>query len=106
MRKRINKPAAEVMWTHCMLHRESLARKQLCPELSEVMNTMIKTVNYLKTPPFCRITCMEMEVGTQYQALLCYCNSYWLSRGNFVACVYDLLGEVALFLEEENLVHA
>jgi Fe-S-cluster-containing hydrogenase component 2 len=31
--------AADVMWTHCMIHRESLAMKELCPGLSEVMDT-------------------------------------------------------------------
>jgi hypothetical protein len=29
-----------------------------------------------------------------------------LSRGNVVAFVYNLRGDVALFLEDENLVHA
>jgi transcriptional antiterminator len=29
--------------------RESLAMKELCPELGEVMDTVIKTVNYMKT---------------------------------------------------------
>jgi hypothetical protein len=37
----------EAMWTHCMIHHESLATKELCPERSEVMNTVIKTVNYI-----------------------------------------------------------
>jgi hypothetical protein len=47
-----------------------------------------------------------MEMGTQYQSLLFYCNSCWLSRGNAVACVYNLQVAAALSLEEENLVHA
>jgi hypothetical protein len=45
------------------------------------------------------------EMGAQYQSLLFYSNSRWLSRGN-VACVYNLRVAAALFLEEENLVHA
>jgi hypothetical protein len=44
-------------------------------------------------------------MGAQYQSLLFYCNSHWLSRGN-VACVYNLWVAAALFLEEENLVDA
>jgi hypothetical protein len=33
---------------------------------------------------------------------------HWLSRGNVVACVHNLrlAAAAALFLEEENLVHA
>jgi hypothetical protein len=42
----------------------------------------------------------------QYQSLLFYSNSRWLSRGNVVTCVYKLRVAAALFLEEENLVHA
>jgi hypothetical protein len=46
------------------------------------------------------------EMGAQYQSLLFYYNSYWLS-GNVVACVYNLrAAAAALFLGEENLVHA
>jgi hypothetical protein len=47
-----------------------------------------------------------MEMGAQYQSHLFYCNSCWLSRGNAVACVYNLQVAAALFLEEEILVHA
>jgi hypothetical protein len=100
--------APEAMWTHCMIHHESPAMKDLCPELSEVMDTVIRSVKYIKTCPLkCRLfaeLCKEM--GAQYQLLLLYCNSRWLSRGYAVACVYNLRLAAALFLEEENLVHA
>jgi hypothetical protein len=56
----IKRSAQEAMWTHCMIHRESLATKELCPELSEGMDAVIRTVNYTKicllnTRIFCRI---------------------------------------------------
>jgi hypothetical protein len=43
-----------------MIHRESPAMKELCPELSEVMNTVIRPVNYIKDlsiekQTFCKI---------------------------------------------------
>jgi hypothetical protein len=47
----IKRSAPEAVWTHCVVHRESLAAKELCPELSEVMDTVIRTVNYMKTRP-------------------------------------------------------
>jgi hypothetical protein len=43
--------ASEAMWTQCMIHRESPVTKELCPERSEVMDTVIETVNYIKTRP-------------------------------------------------------
>jgi hypothetical protein len=75
--------------------------KELCPELSEVMDTVIISVNYIKACPLkSRLfaeTCEEM--GAQCQSLLFYSNSRWLSRGN-VACVYNLRLAAAPFFEE------
>jgi hypothetical protein len=41
----IKRSAAEAVWTRRMIGRESRS------ELSEVMNTVIKTVNYIKIRP-------------------------------------------------------
>jgi hypothetical protein len=81
--------------------------KELCPELSEVMDTVIRSVNYIKTCPLKSRLFAELckKMGAQYQSLLFYINSRWLSRAN-VACVYNLRVAAALFLEEENLVYA
>jgi hypothetical protein len=45
------RPAPEAMRTHCVMHRESLATKEFCPELSELVGTVIRTVNYIKACP-------------------------------------------------------
>jgi hypothetical protein len=74
-----------------MIHRESLATEELCPELSEVMDTMIKNVNYIKTRPLkSRILQNYGGNGGTVSVTLFYCNSYWLSKGKFVARVYNL----------------
>jgi hypothetical protein len=85
--------------THCMIHYESLVMKELCPELSEVMDTVIRSVNSIKTCPLKSRLFAKMceEMGAQYQSLLFYSNSRWLSRGNAVACVYDFQVAAALF---------
>jgi hypothetical protein len=105
--KNSSKSSPEANWTDCMIHRESLAMEELCPELSEMMDTVIRTVNYINTRPaksriFCRI--MHRN-GAQYQSLLFHCNSRCMSRGNAEAHAYNLR-EVPLLLHEENLVHA
>jgi hypothetical protein len=91
-----------------MIHRESLTTKELCPELNEVLNVVIKSVNYIKIRPLKSRLFVQIceEIGAQYKSLLSYCNSHWLSRGNVVARVYDLREELALFSEEENQVTA
>jgi hypothetical protein len=78
--------------------------KELCPELNEVLNVLIKSVNYIKTRPLKSRLFAQIceEIGAQHKSLLFYCNSHWLSRGNVVAHVYDLQEELALYLEEEN----
>jgi hypothetical protein len=44
-------------------------------------------------------------MGAQYQSLLFYCDSHWLSREKVIARFFILRERVALFSEEENLVH-
>jgi hypothetical protein len=51
LRALIKQPAPEAVWTHRMIHRESLATKELCPELNELLNVVFKSVNYIKTRP-------------------------------------------------------
>jgi hypothetical protein len=81
----IKQSALEAMWTHCMTHRESLAREELCPELHEVKDTVIKTVNCINTRPLKSRLFKELceEMRAQYQSLLFYYNS--------VACQEDTL---------------
>jgi hypothetical protein len=45
----IKQSAPEAVWTHYTIHRESLATKELYPELHEVLKVVIKSVNYIKT---------------------------------------------------------
>jgi hypothetical protein len=47
----MKRSATEAMWTHCVINCELLAMKKLCPDLSEVMDTVIRNVNYIKTHP-------------------------------------------------------
>jgi hypothetical protein len=39
--------APEAICTHCMTH-QSLATKELCPELSELMDTVTRTLSYIR----------------------------------------------------------
>jgi hypothetical protein len=92
-----------------MMHRESLPTKELCPELSEVMDAVIRTVNYMKTRPSKSRLFAELckEMGDHsishscFTVILIDCKEemLWL-------IIYNLQAGAALFLEEENLVHA
>jgi hypothetical protein len=103
----IKRPASDLCG-HCGTHRESLVTKELCPELSEAMDTLIRTANCIKARPLKSRLFAQLceEIGAQYQWLLFYCNSRWLSKGNIVVRV-GRLREIAMpVLEEEDLIYA
>ena len=45
LRALIAEKAPDCIWSHCMLHREQLATKDLCPELNGVLETAVRIVN-------------------------------------------------------------
>ncbi|GFX05117.1 zinc finger MYM-type protein 6 [Trichonephila clavipes] len=96
------------IWTHCMIHREALASKEISPGLNIVLMTVVTVVNYIKMRPLkSRIfsgLCKDM--GTVHSSLLFYCEARWLSRGKFLQRVYELRNEITIFLEDENLPEA
>ncbi|GFT47637.1 SCAN domain-containing protein 3 [Trichonephila clavipes] len=96
------------IWTHCMIHREALASKEISPGLNIVLMIVVTVVNYIKMRPLkSRIfsgLCKDM--GAVHSSLLFYCEARWLSRGKFLQRVYELRNEITIFLEEENLPEA
>ncbi len=87
----VKRVSPNVQWTHCMIHREALASKQVSPELKDVMTDIIATVNYIKTRPvkaliFCAL-CEEM--ASDHTAILFHSESRWLSHGKvfFPGCL-------------------
>ena len=92
----IKREAPDVIWTHCIIHREALASKELRVELNEVLQFVIESVNYIKTRPvkarFFSMLCDEM--GADHITLLFYCESRWLSRGKVLTRVFKLRKEL------------
>lgn len=94
----------EIVLTHCFLHREALMMKTIGPALQEVLNEVVKMVNYIKSKPmksriFAQL-CIEME--SPHQTLLMHTEVRWLSRGKVLVRVYELRNEMAVFFEEEK----
>uniref|UniRef100_A0A8C5A3P1 DUF4371 domain-containing protein n=1 Tax=Gadus morhua TaxID=8049 RepID=A0A8C5A3P1_GADMO len=90
--------APEVIWTHCMLHRESLVAKDMSAELSDVMD--VKVVNIVKksalqTRLFSNLCAAE---GEEHTGLLYHSEVHWLSRGSVLARVLELRTSVREFL--------
>ncbi|XP_072389551.1 protein FAM200A-like [Diabrotica undecimpunctata] len=100
----IKTKAPSVKWTHCVIHREALAAKNVTPELSVAMDSIIKVVNYIKTRPVKSRIFHKLgeEMGAENPSLICYCNSRWLSKGNELARVYQLRNEFYTYLHTES----
>ena len=45
---RIKEVAPESEFTHCIIHREMLASRKMCPKLNSVLTDVVKVINYIK----------------------------------------------------------
>ncbi|XP_070408970.1 SCAN domain-containing protein 3-like [Nothobranchius furzeri] len=105
---RIKKENPDVMWTHCVIHREALASKKMSPVLHDVLNSSIKVINFIKSRPlnarlFSRL-CENM--GAEHTQLLLHTEVRWLSRGKILNRLLELRSEVHAFLTEHRSPHA
>lgn len=98
----VKQKSPQCIWTHCMIHREALASKELSPDLNFVLMTIVTVVNYIKMRPLKSRIFDGLCKDAVHSALLFYCESRWLSRGKFLQRIYELREEIAIFLEEEN----
>lgn len=96
--------AQEAKWTHCFLHRESLAAKKMSPDLHQVMDVSVKTINFIKNnavnsryfAKFCE------DIEADHVQLLYHSEVRWLSRGLVLNCLFELRNEVFSFLTEKK----
>ena len=101
---RIKQVAPNVTATHCIIHREALAAKNISDDLADVFSLAVKIVNFIKTRPLNHrlfaVLCNEME--SQHEHLLLHTEVRWLSRGRVVQRVFELRKELTIFLTEHN----
>ena len=94
----------EIVTTHCFLHREALISKTLPSELKEVLDEVVRMINFVKTRH--RVTqilsnlCQEMD--SDYLTLLSHTDVRWLSRGKSLERVYKLKDELVQCFAKEG----
>uniref|UniRef100_A0A667WR08 DUF4371 domain-containing protein n=1 Tax=Myripristis murdjan TaxID=586833 RepID=A0A667WR08_9TELE len=101
---RIKAVNPKVIATHCMLHRQALASKDMEPDLHSVLNTVVTAVNFVKsralqTRLFAKL-CKEM--GADHDTLLFHSEVRWLSRGKVLQRVCELRNEMSEFMREHK----
>lgn len=82
--------APNIILTHCIIHRETLASKDLSPNLNEVLQTVVKTVNLIKAQPLqsrlFKVLCEEM--GSEHTAQLFHTEARRLYRINVLNRIF------------------
>nr|XP_055067936.1 zinc finger BED domain-containing protein 5-like [Misgurnus anguillicaudatus] len=104
----IKRVAPKAQWTHCVIHREALASKQLSSELNEVLTDVVGMVNFIKTRSLKArmFSALCEEMGADHTAVLFHSEARWLSRGKVLSRVFELRVEIRAFLEEERMYDA
>lgn len=85
------------------VHREALACKTLPAMLKEVLQEVVKKVNFIKASALntrlFQDLCSEMD--SKHQNLLCYTEVRWLSKGNVLKRCLKLKEEMKEFFAEK-----
>lgn len=104
---RVREKNPDVLWNHCIIHREALASKRMSPELHEVLNDAVKIINFIKSRPLnarlFRSLCEHM--GAEHTQLLLHTEVRWLSRGKILNRLFELRSEVRTFLRDHGSPH-
>ncbi|KAL4153935.1 hypothetical protein QTP88_001768 [Uroleucon formosanum] len=104
----IKKENPDIIFTHCFIHREALVAKSLMPELNEVLQTVVKMVNFIKSKPLkSRLfnqLCSAMD--SEHTQLLFHTEVRWLSRGRVLQRFYELREELLFFFTCEESKYA
>lgn len=101
LRGHVMKVAPNISWSHCCIHRQSLASKNLPGYLKVVLEEAIKVVNFIKSRPLnsrCfQALCHEME--SIHSTLIFHTEVRWLSRGKVLSRLFELRQEIQIFFE-------
>jgi hypothetical protein len=89
---------------HCVIHRENLVAKHISPVLNEVLNSVIKCINTIKTSAkserLFKLFCEEQNA--QHVRLLLHTEIRWLSKGNSLKRFMELFDTLCDFLSDKS----
>ena len=86
------RPPPRAVSTHCVLHRDALAAKDIEPGLLDVMNTAVTIVYFVKTRATNSrlFTALCEEVGADHHSLFMHTEVRWLSHGWMLTRLFSL----------------
>ncbi|KAJ8333633.1 hypothetical protein SKAU_G00416410 [Synaphobranchus kaupii] len=96
---RIQQVALEMRWTHCSIHREALAVKKMPDDLKSVLDSAVKTVNFIKARPMqsrlFQVLCDEM--GSEHVQLLLHTEGLSINVFDVEDKINTMLKKLELF---------
>ncbi|KAF2367486.1 hypothetical protein FHG87_001763 [Trinorchestia longiramus] len=90
--------APDIIVMHYILRRHALATKILLPKLAKVLKIVLECVRRRIFIELCK------EMGSEFEVLLYHSNIRWLLQGQVLNRVFAVRVELALFLQEYNIV--
>ena len=89
-KKMIRDLASQANNTHCVIHRYALASKALSTSLQDVLNSVIKIVNCIKSGSLNTRLFKQLckDMSSSHEVLLFYTSVRWLSKGNILSHVF------------------
>ncbi|GFU02894.1 zinc finger BED domain-containing protein 5 [Trichonephila clavipes] len=97
---RIKIKAPNCSSSHCILHRQAPAMKQMPSNLKLVMEEAVKIIlsNHDRYNPDCTIE----DYGSKHKTLLLHTEVRWLSRGKTLTRLFELRAELQMFLSDTS----
>lgn len=89
---------------HCIIH-QSILCASLGEIYAEIMNTMMKLVNFLRASSALQhrlLRSLLMEVNAKFDNLLLHNNIRWLSKGKVLERFWAIRNELQLFLSQQK----
>nr|XP_056703766.1 zinc finger BED domain-containing protein 5-like [Euleptes europaea] len=103
---RMKQVAGNATSSHCVIHRHSLATRRMPQDLKVVLDGAVKIINHVKSCPLQAhlLKLTTEDLGMDHFHLLLHTEVWWLSRGNFLARLFELKDALVVTFTEEPFI--
>ncbi|XP_050994546.1 general transcription factor II-I repeat domain-containing protein 2A-like [Labeo rohita] len=98
----MRKISPDLLAFHCIVHQQALCSKLVDGYFVEVMDTVVKVVNFIRARPLMhrRFIALLDELDSAYGDLILHSEVRWLSRGKVLSRFLAVLPEIVHFLND------